>query len=1295
VSRYAFDGSSGDWQKCEETARVAGAEVKIVNCPSETLHRRTALAEMRKLGFTHAIIPDSDEVLSAELLETLIGIARARTAERVACYMDTYWRSSEYVVRPREKLTPVILLDLEKTKHVRIREFTGGRSLVLSPDFGVIHHLSYAGSDARILRKINSWGHRNEVLDGFFQRSFIGSKTNPLLRDLHPTHPPAYKQVEHIHVPAALAGIPLEIREPLEPFVSWPTVSIVIALYGGETDIRLCLESLALLRDLIHEIVVVDDVSPDNAAAVAESFQGVILHRNETNLGFSGTNNVGFSLTTGKVVLFLNSDTVVPRAGLIRLIESLMASHNIAAAGPVSNNTGHHQQIDATYESLETMPLFAGDLAHSDFEDQDVDMLVGFCLAVRREVLDEIGLFDTRFPVGMFEDNDLCHRMRRSGFRLVLSRQAFVHHAGSRSLARKKEHPAVRLSLNKQIYLNKWKADLECGYVNHLAGMSSSPMIFNEANKPEEIDKRLKKLAKRADVCLCMIVKNEERILAECLESVKHGFAQTVIVDTGSTDGTKEIALRYGVELHEMTLLDSFSDARNYSLSFARTRFIMWMDADDTISRLNLERILLAVIHAKADIGGFIVPVRFMDGGPTGGTQVDHVKVFPNKFGIHFEGYIHEQVLPSIRAAGLQIARIKDAVVFHSGYDVSVAGQISKRKRDEPLLLRDHKEDPTHPFKMWNLGMTLHHLRQHEEAIDWFTKCLAASHPEESHVRKTYALLGVSRRELGDLEAALATFNEGLAITPEDPELLFESASTLSNLGRLDEAKARYLAVPSELSGHFSSIDIGILSFRRFHNLGTICVLMGHYAEGKAWWKKAIEVAPSFSPSPLALFDAALTNGDIKGGKEALDALLAAEGPTEGWALRLARLAVETGQDPEGMLRGALHSYPYAMGLLTVLSRMLLEKGDDNGAAPMLDELSRLGSAEGAYFRGLVAIRRLDLVSALEYMIRARELNPFHEPTATQICELRKILLAEMPPALAVRGEAVLRGPHIGTLGPGSDSVSVVVVTYNSVCTIGECAERVLASLGASDELILVDNASRDGTPLLLAGIAETDPRVKVILNEQNLGYSKAMNAGILSSVGKTIVTLNPDAYVNPGWVKAMQGCLKKGVAAVGPMSDNIGGDQFVGHLLGGRHPSLDALSDLLTSEFKGKSQKTKFLVGICVMVRRETLDKYGLLDEGTELGADDLEFSWRMRMLGFKLAIAQDVFVQHEQGVSFASLPGPERGQRQRRSDAALLRKLETFYGDSSIPSSDELWGTPIFDEAFYRFKVICCDAE
>ena len=92
------------------------------------------------------------------------------------------------------------------------------------------------------------------------------------MRDLHPTHPRAYGFAEAVPLPEALAAVEVgraEAADP-EPFAPWPSVSVVIPLYGGEEDVRACLASLEGCRDLLREVVVVDDLSPDGAAGVVE-----------------------------------------------------------------------------------------------------------------------------------------------------------------------------------------------------------------------------------------------------------------------------------------------------------------------------------------------------------------------------------------------------------------------------------------------------------------------------------------------------------------------------------------------------------------------------------------------------------------------------------------------------------------------------------------------------------------------------------------------------------------------------------------------------------------------------------------------------------------------------------------------------------------------------------------------------------------------------------------------------------------------------------------------------------------
>ena len=254
-----------------------------------------------------------------------------------------------------------------------------------------------------------------------------------------------------------------------------------------------------------------------------------------------------------------------------------MESGTVGAAGPVSNNVGYHQQISPTYQSLDTMDLFAEDLALSGQPDQDVEMLVGFALAIRRSVLDEIGPFDTRFLAGMWEDTDICLRIAQAGYRLKMVPTAYVHHWGSRTVSRVIPDPVALLHTNGAKFRAKWQRELETGYISHLPGFGVDQGLvkFNEARRPDKVAKEIERLKTRADVSLCMIVKNEERVLGACLESAKPFFNQIVIVDTGSTDRSIEIARAHGAEVHEMVWPESFAAARNESLKYATGDWVL------------------------------------------------------------------------------------------------------------------------------------------------------------------------------------------------------------------------------------------------------------------------------------------------------------------------------------------------------------------------------------------------------------------------------------------------------------------------------------------------------------------------------------------------------------------------------------------------------------------------------------------------------------------------------------------------------------------------------------------------
>ncbi|MBI1332726.1 MAG: glycosyltransferase [Armatimonadetes bacterium] len=266
-----------------------------------------------------------------------------------------------------------------------------------------------------------------------------------------------------------------------------------------------------------------------------------------------------------------------------------------------------------------------------------------------------------------------------------------------------------------------------------------------------------------------------------------------------------------------------------------------------------------------------------------------------------------------------------------------------------------------------------------------------------------------------------------------------------------------------------------------------------------------------------------------------------------------------------------------------------------------------------------------------------------------------------------------------GVLGEGVQGLSsIIVVAYNSASTIAPCLASLLATIGDQDEIIVVDNASGDDTCGIVLNFANRDPRVQLIRSPSNLGFAKGSNLGLSKSKGEYLALVNPDVVVTDGWLGALQKRLDlDGVGLAGPLSDNIAGDQFVGHYVRGTNLTTASLSDICRENLAGSTLWTKLLIGLCVMAKRSLLDQIGLLDEDLFLGSDDLELSWRIRTHGLRLAVAMDAFVHHKGGVSFASQPKDLTKQLVFESTECLLSKIRETYG--WVPSSVDIWGVDI----------------
>lgn len=252
--------------------------------------------------------------------------------------------------------------------------------------------------------------------------------------------------------------------------------------------------------------------------------------------------------------------------------------------------------------------------------------------------------------------------------------------------------------------------------------------------------------------------------------------------------------------------------------------------------------------------------------------------------------------------------------------------------------------------------------------------------------------------------------------------------------------------------------------------------------------------------------------------------------------------------------------------------------------------------------------------------------------------------------------------------------ISIVIVTYNSQNEIQRCVKSVQQRTDVPHEIIVVDNHSADKTREYLNAF----DGVSTIFNSKNKGFSAATNQGIEAARGDYVVFLNPDTIVTKGWATRMVSHFGNRVGAVGPVSNYVAGAQKVVRYISrdmGSARTLDEFGDSLYEINRGKSISTMLLIGFCMMVRKSAIESIGGLDEDLFLGNDDLDFSLRLRMKGFELRIATDVFVYHKGQASFKTVHYTLTDRLVQESTDTLYMKLTQHYGLGRVPSSMDLW--------------------
>jgi O-antigen biosynthesis protein len=654
------------------------------------------------------------------------------------------------------------------------------------------------------------------------------------------------------------------------PVSAFGLTSIVILTHNQLAYTHECVESIRRLTDEPYELIFVDNASTDGTVDYLRSLPNAHVILNTENRGFPAGVNQGIAAARGEQILLLNNDTVVTTGWLHRLLRALHGDSTIGLVGPCSNQVSGPQQVEVGYDAVGSLDGFAWDWGKThDGRTETTDRLVGFCLLIRRAVVDALGGFDEQFGVGCFEDDDYCLRALRAGFRAVIARDAFVHHYGGRTFVGSGVDFAALMNENDRRFREKWTAPVP----SVAPPPAPTPTVAPAAPRPAPKYTAVMVpggglLLQRVHVrlSLCMIVRDNAGTILPCLESIRPWVDEMVVVDTGSTDETPQIVERLGGRLFHFPWCDDFSAARNESLRHARGEWLFWMDSDDTIDPA-CGRGLRALAYGTVDpsVLGFVVQVHCpgnSDDGVSDVTAVDHVKLIRNRPDLRFEGRIHEQILPAIRRAGGEVAWT-DYFVVHSGSDRSPEAQERKRKRDFHLLQLELAERPDHTFTLFNLGMTAADAGKYEEAADYLRRSVAAAAPNESHLRKAYALLVYAQMQLKRVSEAEEICRRARTLFPEDAELRFRQGVLLHDLGRFGEAERAYRDVlENREERHFSSVDQGLKGYKARQNLAVVYSDQGKLAEAEEQWRRVVAEVPSYRPGWRGLGEMLLRRGD-------------------------------------------------------------------------------------------------------------------------------------------------------------------------------------------------------------------------------------------------------------------------------------------------------------------------------------------------------------------------------------------------------------------------------------------------
>lgn len=354
---------------------------------------------------------------------------------------------------------------------------------------------------------------------------------------------------------------------------------------------------------------------------------------------------------------------------------------------------------------------------------------------------------------------------------------------------------------------------------------------------------------------VCIITKNEEKNMERCLQCLKpYGF-EIVVIDTGSTDRTREIALQYTEKVYDFSWCNDFAAAKNFAVSKASYPYVMVIDSDEFLEKIEVDKLSQMIKQYPDKVGRICRRNVFTRNGQQQENQEWINRIF-QKDKFHYEGRIHEQVTAM---NGSEYETYQAPVVIeHTGYDLTAEERKEKANRNFTLLIQElarlekeaqqkekgkekRKENEQIPYILYQLGKSCYMAEEYGKACEYFSRGLSYDlNPKLEYVIDMVETYGYALLNSGQAEVALF-FENIYEAFGNSADFQFLMGLIYMNNARFEQAIDEF----KKATQHKECRNKGVNSYSAYYNIGVIYECLEKKEDAALYYRKCGNYEPA------------------------------------------------------------------------------------------------------------------------------------------------------------------------------------------------------------------------------------------------------------------------------------------------------------------------------------------------------------------------------------------------------------------------------------------------------------------